>query len=58
MIVKGGRVIGNGPTPRGTSIGIHITGNNGGVHVAQTDLIQVSDQLKIECECAPFHAFS
>jgi hypothetical protein len=48
VIIKGGRVIGNGPTPRGTSTGIHVTGGNGGVHVAQTDVIAHLEALRLD----------
>jgi hypothetical protein len=48
VIIKGGRVIGNGPTPRGTSIGVHLTGNNGGVHLAQIDLIAHLEAVRLD----------
>ena len=48
VIIKGGRVIGNGPVPRGTSIGVHCTGNNGGVHVAQTDVIGHLEAVRLD----------
>ena len=52
VIVKGGRIIGNGHQsdahPRGTSVGIHCTGGNGGVHVAQTDLISHLEGMRMD----------
>lgn len=37
--ILGGRIIGNNKTPG--SFGIHVTGNNGGVHIASTDVISL-----------------
>ena len=36
--VLGGRIVGMG-TRRDGSVGVHVTGNNGGVHVSETDVI-------------------
>ncbi len=35
--IRGGRIIGDGATNQ--SVGIHLTGNNGGVHIVTTDII-------------------
>ena len=35
--VQGGRLIGDGSRERG--VGVHVTGNNGGVHIVDTDVI-------------------
>jgi hypothetical protein len=45
--VIGGRIIGGGP-PHRTSTGIHLTGDNGGVHVIGTDIIQHTTGMLIE----------
>ena len=51
VIIKGGRIIGNNPFQpgkRATSTGIHVTGNNGGVHIAQTDVIAHLEALRLD----------
>ncbi len=45
--IKGGRIIGDGTLNNG-SIGIHLTGNNGGVHVVTTDIIGLQEGMCIE----------
>eukprot|EP01079_Euglenida_sp_SAG-EU17-18_P003783 gene3783-703_t len=35
--IIGGRIIGDGPNS--TAVGVHVTGNNGGVHITTTDVI-------------------
>ncbi|HVK07011.1 MAG TPA: right-handed parallel beta-helix repeat-containing protein [Armatimonadaceae bacterium] len=44
--VFGGRVIGNGSLSPG-NVGIHVTGNNGGVHVVTTDLIGLHTSMQV-----------
>lgn len=44
--VIGGRITGDGSL-RKENIGIHLTGNNGGVHVVATDLIHLHTGMKI-----------
>lgn len=52
VVIKGGRIIGNGHQsdahPRGTSVGVHCTGGNGGVHVAQTDVISHLEGMRVD----------
>ena len=54
VLIRGGRVIGGGwggpdpPPKRPGNIGVHLTGNNGGVHITDTDLIAMHDGMIIE----------
>ena len=45
--IEGGRVIGTG-TRNDSSIGVHLTGNNGGVHIITTDIIGLHEAVRIE----------
>lgn len=45
--IHGGRIIGDGSRNDG-SMGIHLTGNNGGVHIVTTDVIGLQEGLRIE----------
>lgn len=45
--IEGGRIIGDGIRNDG-SIGVHLTGNNGGVHIQTTDIIGLEEGLRIE----------
>lgn len=46
--IFGGRVVGhNSPVPYGRSCGVHLVGNNGGVHLVTTDLIGLHTGLRI-----------
>ena len=45
--IQGGRVIGDASRTDG-SIGIHVTGNNGGVHVVSTDLIALQEGMRVD----------
>lgn len=49
VLVFGGRIIGNDPYKGviGSSIGIHLTTDNGGVHVVGTDIIGLGTGMKI-----------
>jgi hypothetical protein len=45
--VLGGRIVGTGARDDG-SIGVHVTGNNGGVHVSETDVIGLGIGVLLE----------
>ncbi len=45
--IEGGRIIGKG-VRTDASIGIHVRGNNGGVHVVSTDVIALHVGIKLE----------
>ncbi|MGI0016988.1 MAG: glycosyl hydrolase family 28-related protein, partial [Nitrososphaera sp.] len=45
--IEGGRIIGDDKRNDG-SIGVHLTGNNGGVHITETDLINLQEGVRIE----------
>lgn len=45
--IHGGRIIGE-ETRNDGSIGVHLTGNNGGVHIVSTDIIGLQDGVRIE----------
>ena len=45
--IEGGRIIGVG-TRNDSSIGVHLTGNNGGVHILTTDIIGLHEGVRIE----------
>ena len=45
--VIGGRIVGADPPGRGR-IGLHLTGDNGGVHIVETDLISHAEGCRIE----------
>jgi hypothetical protein len=45
--IQGGRVIGDNSRTDG-SIGVHLTGNCGGVHVVSTDLIALEEAMRID----------
>jgi hypothetical protein len=49
VLVFGGRIVGSDPYKGvdARSIGIHLTGNNGGVHVVGTDIIGLGTGMKI-----------
>ena len=55
VIIKGGRIIGEDHTKdwtQSSSVGVHCTGGNGGVHIAQTDLIQHHEALRLDSSLA------
>lgn len=45
--IEGGRIIGDGTRNNG-SIGIHLTGNNGGVHILTTDILGFQEGVRID----------
>ncbi len=45
--IEGGRIIGTAARNDG-SIGVHLTGNNGGVHLVTTDVIGLDEGVRIE----------
>jgi hypothetical protein len=45
--VLGGRIVGTGARDDG-SVGVHVTGNNGGVHVSETDVIGLGVGVLLE----------
>eukprot|EP00698_Gefionella_okellyi_P017762 TRINITY_DN5240_c0_g1_i4.p2 TRINITY_DN5240_c0_g1~~TRINITY_DN5240_c0_g1_i4.p2 ORF type:complete len:264 (+),score=64.77 TRINITY_DN5240_c0_g1_i4:1512-2303(+) len=45
--IEGGRIIGTAARNDG-SIGVHVTGNNGGVHIVATDVIGLQEGVRLE----------